>query len=237
MRRDIQAPVRAVLFDAGNTLIYADPVRMADILRSVGVAVGPGQVAAAELEARRLLHAAIEDGFTGTEPEVWRDYFAAIFRGTGVPGEAQAEAGRVLREVHAVEHLWTHVAPETEEALRELAAAGYRLAVISNADGRVEGVLEDVGLREHFEFVMDSELVGMEKPDPAIFLEGCRRLGLGPAACLYVGDLYPVDYVGATRAGLQAVLLDPLGVHDGRAPSVPALTDLPAFLAGSEARV
>lgn len=222
--------VSAVLFDAGNTLIYADAHRLADILRAVGVEVEAAAVAAAELEARRRLHEAIGQGFTGTEPEVWRDYFAAIFQGAGVAPEAMPEAGRVLREVHAVDHLWTSVVPGTDEVLDELARAGYRLAVISNADGRVEAVLEEVGLRPHFEFVMDSELVGMEKPDPAIFLEGCRRLGLEPAECLYVGDLYPVDYVGATRAGLQAVLLDPLGVHDGRAPAVGALGDLPAFL-------
>lgn len=222
--------VSAVLFDAGNTLIYADPHRLADILRSIGVDVDAAVVAAAELEARRRLHEAIGQGFTGTEPEVWRDYFAAIFRGAGVAPEAMPEAGRVLREVHAMDHLWTSVVPGTEEVLGELARAGYRLGVISNADGRVEAVLEQVGLRPHFEFVMDSELVGMEKPDPAIFLEGCRRFGLEPAECLYVGDLYPVDYVGAIRAGLQAVLLDPLGVHDGRAPAVGALGDLPAFL-------
>ena len=228
-------PVSAILFDAGNTLIYADPERMADILRSIGVDADAVVVSAAELAARRRLHDAIEQGHTGTEPEVWRDYFAAIFQGSGVAPEAMPEAGRVLREVHAVDHLWTSVAPGTAEVLHTLADAGYRLAVISNADGRVEEVLEEVGLRGHFEFVMDSELVGMEKPDPAIFLEGCRRLELEPAACLYVGDLYPVDYVGATRAGLQAVLLDPLGVHDGRAPAVGALGDLPAFLAASTA--
>lgn len=228
-----QAPAQAVIFDAGNTLIYADPERIADILRGVGADVDAGTVAAAELQARRLLHAAIDEGFTGTEPEVWRDYFAAIFRGAGVPSHRQAEAGRHLREVHALEHLWTHVAPGTAAALQALAEEGLRLAVISNADGRVESVLERVGLRGHFEFVMDSEVVGMEKPDPAIFLEGCRLLGLEPGSCVYVGDLYPVDYLGATAAGLQAVLLDPLGVHDGRAPAVPALTDLPGFLAGS----
>lgn len=227
--------VSAVLFDAGNTLIYADPERLAEILRIVGVTADAAVVAAAELEARRRLHDAIEQGYTGTEPEVWRDYFEAIFRGAGVAPDAMPEAGRVLREVHAVDHLWTSVAPGTREVLHALADAGYRLAVISNADGRVEAVLEEVGLRSHFEFVMDSELVGMEKPDPAIFLEGCRRLELEPAACLYVGDLYPVDYVGAVRAGLQAVLLDPLGVHGGRAPSVPALGDLPAFLAAGAA--
>lgn len=204
---------------------------MAEIFVSVGAATDGPAVAAAEREARRSLHLALDRGAPDTEPTVWRDYFAAIFRGAGVPPEGMEEAGRRLRETHARDHLWTHVAEGTEAALEGLADAGYRLGVISNADGRVEAVLEEVGLRRHFEFVVDSELFGAVKPDPSIFLEGCRRMGLPPEECLYVGDLYPVDYLGATRAGLQAVLLDPLRLHDGRAPRVEALGELHAFLA------
>ena len=69
-----------------------------------------------------------------------------------------------------------------------------------------------------------------EKTDPAIFREGCRLLDLPPSACLYVGDLYPVDYLGATGAGLDAVLLDPMGLHEGRAPRVGTLGELPAWI-------
>lgn len=226
--------MRAVLFDAGNTLIYAHPGRMAEILRAAGADTDSERVSGAELQARRILHEAIAQGYAGTEPEVWRDYFASIFRLAGVPEAGMAEAGRLLREVHAADHLWTHVEAGTEEALDALAGAGYRLAVISNADGRVEAVLETVGLRAHFEFVVDSEVVGIEKPDPAIFLDGCRRLGFPPGECLYVGDLYPVDYVGAKAAGLGAVLLDPLGLHDGKAPRIRTLGELPGFLSRQE---
>ncbi|HSG09984.1 MAG TPA: HAD-IA family hydrolase [Longimicrobiales bacterium] len=224
-------PGRAILFDAGNTLVYADPERMAQIFTDAGWPAGGLQVQAAELSARRRLHEAIRDGQVGTEPEVWREYFASLFEGVGVPAGEMAEVGRRIRDVHAVDHLWTHVADGTEEALRALGAMGYRLAVISNADGRMEQLLERVGLRRHFEFVLDSGVMGVEKPDPAIFREGCRLLGLPPAGCLYVGDLYPVDYLGAIGAGLDAVLLDPMGLHEGRAPRVSTLGELPTFLA------
>lgn len=224
--------VRAVLFDAGNTLIYADPERMAAMLAAAGAVTDAAAVGAAELEARRRLHELIAEGHAGTEPEVWREYFGALFRGAGVPKERMEEAGRLLRETHAREHLWTHVEEGTTQTLEALADAGYRLGVISNADGRVESVLERVGLRPHFEFVLDSEVVGAEKPDPRIFREACRLLDLDAAVCLYVGDLYPVDYLGATRAGMEAVLLDPLGIHRGHAPTVGRLDALPAFVAG-----
>ena len=226
--------IEAVLFDAGNTLIYIDPARLVDILRKAGAEVDEERVRTAELQARRQLHAVIAEGHVGTEPEVWRGYFSDLFQSSGVPPEGMEAAGRGLRAAHGDDHLWTHVEPGTADALQALADAGYRLAVISNADGRVEGVLEAVGLRPHFEFVLDSEVVGTEKPDPEIFFEGARLMGLDPHRCLYVGDLYPVDYLGATRAGMQAVLLDPMGLHDEKAPTVGTLGELPAYVAGSE---
>ena len=86
------------------------------------------------------------------------------------------------------------------------------------------------GIRDAFELVIDSQLVGVEKPDPRIFAIALERLGLPPAAALYVGDIYEVDVVGARRAGLDVILLDPLGLHAGRdvrtAPSVAAVADL-----------
>jgi len=224
--------LRAVLFDAGNTLIYADPERMAAMLATAGAPTDAAAVHAAELRARRRLNELIAEGHVGTEPEVWREYFGTLFRGAGVPEDRMEEAGHLLRDTHARDHLWTHVEEGTTQALDALADGGYRLGVISNADGRVERVLERVGLRPHFEFVLDSELVGAEKPDPRIFQEACRLLDLDASACLYVGDLYPVDYLGATRAGMKAVLLDPLGMHRGHAPTIGSLGALPAFVAG-----
>ena len=207
-------------------------MRLARIFTEAGWPADGERVRAAELAARRRLHEAIRDGHVGTEPEVWREYFSSLFEGVGVGPEGRGDVGRRIRDVHAADHLWTYVAEGTVDALRALSAQGHRLAVISNADGRMEELLDRVGLRRHFEFVLDSEKVGVEKPDPAIFLEACRLLDLPPSACLYVGDLYPVDYLGAVGAGLNAVLLDPMGFHEGRAPRVATLGELPAFVAG-----
>lgn len=226
------AALRAILFDAGNTLVYVDPVRMRELLREQGVAIDEAAFGRAELEARRTLHDGIARGATGTEPELWGRYFSTLFTAAGVPDTALDAVSERVREEHRRSHLWSHTATDTRAVLDALRGKGYRLAVISNADGRVEDLLVRTGLRDRFEFVLDSALVGMEKPDPEIFLEACGRLELPPEACLYVGDLYPVDYVGATSAGLRGVLVDPLGLYDGRAPHVASLVELPDFLVG-----
>lgn len=222
--------LQAVVFDAGNTLVYVDPRRVLSILTEGGVTTDLARVRRAELAARRRFQQRIAEGHRGTEPELWGEYFQGVLREGGADEGALPDLGRRLREAHTERHLWTWIEPGTREALQGLLDAGYRLAVVSNADGRVEGVLRDVGLRDCFEVVLDSEVVGVEKPDAGIFLEACRRMELDPGACLYVGDLYPVDYLGATRAGMEAVLLDPLGLHVDRAPTVEGLADLGAWL-------
>jgi putative hydrolase of the HAD superfamily len=148
-----------------------------------------------------------------------------------VPADRLEAVADRIREVHRESHLWTWVDPATAPALAALSRAGYRMAVISNADGRVEGLIRDAGLSPFFEFVLDSEVEGVEKPDPEIFLRACRRMGVEPARSLYVGDLYPVDVLGARRAGLQAVLLDPSGRLDYPVDRIPDVAALPTYLA------
>lgn len=210
--------------------MHVDPRRLAEIFEAAGATVTVEDVRRAELDARRRLHEAIAEGHVGTEPEVWQGYFSELFRLSRVPEAGMELAGRLLVERHGTDHLWTWVEEGTAAALEALGAAGYRLGVVSNADGRIESLLEAVGLRRHFEFVIDSEVVGVEKPDRRIFDEAVRRLGVEADACLYVGDLYTVDYLGATAAGLRAVLVDPLGLYPDRAPTIEALGRLPEFL-------
>ncbi len=86
-----------------------------------------------------------------------------------------------LLMLHKEKHLWSAVHPGTVEALERLRDSGYRLAVVSNSDGRAEEGLAAAGLRPFFEFVIDSQLVGFEKPDPRIFEVALRQLGVAPA--------------------------------------------------------
>jgi putative hydrolase of the HAD superfamily len=98
--------------------------------------------------------------------------------------------------------------------------------VISNSDGRVAEALDAVGLGEVFEVIVDSRIAGVEKPDPRIFHVALEGMQLAAADALYVGDLYEVDVVGARRAGMDVILLDPAGAHAGR--DVPTAPDVAA---------
>jgi len=222
--------IKAIFFDAGNTLIFIDPRVVLPIFREHGAEVDEERVREAEFEARIRLVRRVEEGAFGTEDHIWKVYFQNLSLGSGVPEDQLDRVGERIREAHRERHLWTHMEAATGPALDRLTEAGYRMAVISNADGRVEGLIEGAGIRGQFEFVMDSELEGVEKPDPEIFLRGCRRMGVDPAECLYVGDLYPVDVVGSRNAGLHAVLLDPMDRLDYPVDRLPDVAALPAYM-------
>lgn len=100
-----------------------------------------------------------------------------------------------------------------EDLLQHLKQENYPLAVISNGGHATRlKILEGLGFAHYFDEIISSELVGISKPKPEIFLETCQHLKVQPEQCLYVGD-HPInDYAGATGAGLNAVLLN--GFHD-----------------------
>lgn len=202
-----QAPLRAVLFDAGNTLLFLDYVRMAEgVGAALGVPLtGQGLAAGAPAAARAM------EAPRGTDRERAGVYFDALFRHAGVPADRLAEVRERLTAMHAEHHLWCGIAEGTLDALTRLRRAGLRLGVVSNSDGRVEEALAAAGLRECFDVVIDSAVVGVEKPDPAIFRAALDALGVPAGETLYVGDLYEIDVVGANAAGLPAVLLAPPG--------------------------
>lgn len=156
-------------------------------------------------------------------------YLETLFTLAGVPPERLDELRTCLAGLHQERHLWCATAVGTRETLERLRAAGLRLGVVSNSDGRVDAALRAAGLRDCFEVVVDSALFGAEKPDPAIFRAALDALGVAPVEALYVGDLYEVDVVGARAAGIEAILLLPetAAAPDGvrRVASLGALAD------------
>ncbi|HVX88249.1 MAG TPA: HAD-IA family hydrolase [Gemmatimonadales bacterium] len=214
--------VRAVLFDAGNTLLGLDHERIAP---AVAKALDVPLTAAALRAASPRAALAMEEGRSSDQERALR-YLKLLFEYAGVPASRIDEVNKVLWPLHAEQNLWSGVEPGTAAALERLQVAGYRLGVVSNSDGRVAEALEGVGLARFFGVIVDSKLVGYEKPDPRIFMPALASLGVAPAEALYVGDLYEVDVVGARAAGMTAVLLDPAGLHASR--DVPTARDVAA---------
>jgi putative hydrolase of the HAD superfamily len=202
--------VRAILFDAGGVLVRLDYETMAAEATALGEPLTATELARAEGVARRRLDRAAhaKGRVPGTDTSRRRSYFAELLDAAGVAPERADGLLAALREIDRERSLWRVPVEGAAETLGALRARGYPVAVVSNSDGRVEGLLRQVGLRDLVSFVLDSHLEGIEKPDPEIFHRATRRLGVSGIEVAYVGDIYSIDVLGARAAGLVPVLLD-----------------------------
>jgi HAD superfamily hydrolase (TIGR01662 family) len=203
--------IRAILFDAGGTLIHVDGERFC---AAAGLPWNEAAFWAAENAAVGSVQRSMRSNPGSTDAERLPLFLDTLLAGLGVPPDHRPDAARAVASEHRRSNLWSRALPNAPEALTALSARGYRLGVISNADGRVRGVLERAGLSGFFELIVDSAEVGVEKPDPRIFLAATERLGLDPSACAYVGDIYEIDVVGARNAGLAGILIGPRNAPD-----------------------
>ena len=221
--------LRAVLFDAGGTLIHPDYRRVGAVLeRVLGRTPAPAAFREAEYAGRAAVEAGMDAAGGSRDGDRWTVHFGALLATLGFSAEEVERVAPHLVAEHRRANLWTVPEPGAAEALAALREAGYVVGVVSNADGTVDRLLATAGLAAYLAFVVDSGAVGIEKPDPRIFRLALDRAGVAPEEALYVGDLYPVDVVGARSAGIEPVLLDPLGRYGDRdcrtAPDVPSLS-------------
>ncbi len=205
-------PLRAIFFDAGNTLLRMNYEVIGEHLADRGHPVTPEQVEEAELRARVRLDPHLAPGASTESRTTAGRYLRYLLEDLGIIEEAEIEEiARWRSSYNLPVGLWNRADPEAAGALARIRAAGLVAGVISNSNGSVRSVLEETGLARDLGFVIDSAVVGVEKPDPRIFHLALREAGVEADEAVYVGDLYSVDVLGARGAGLDGVLLDPRG--------------------------
>src|SRR5579864_4050847 len=218
------AKCRFIFFDVGNTLLFPNRARM---LAPLPEDRHPTLEAWQALERRTKQE--FDQEFMGGKVDhgFWWTFHTHLLQ------ELNAESDGVRNAL--VENTqnsanWDQILHGTREALDRLRKE-YRIAVISNADGRIDAVLRRCGIVDCFESITDSGNVGHEKPHPAIFEAALGEMKAEAAESLYVGDVYSVDYVGARQAGMQAVLFDVAGAYREREfPRVESLAELENWL-------
>lgn len=125
---------------------------------------------------------------------------------------------------------------ETTRPVVARLAEKYRLVLVSNFYGNIETILQDFGLHTYFSHIVESSVVGVRKPDPAIYRLGVEAMGYDAAHILVVGDSYSKDIVPAKQVGCCAAWLRGEGwgdeVVDESLPdlTITSLAHLPAHL-------
>jgi putative hydrolase of the HAD superfamily len=206
--------VKTVFFDAAGTLMR--PVRRvgesyALVAGSYGMNVQPAEVSARFRacfgNAPPLAFPGAENnGIQQLERDWWKALVARVFEPYG-RFERFDEYFKDLFAYFSRADSW-RLFPETEETLASLKRRGLKLAVISNFDSRLFGILEGLGVASEFESILISSHAGYAKPAPEIFRQALQRHQTKPVEALHVGDSVEKDAEGARGAGIQGVLLD-----------------------------
>jgi HAD superfamily hydrolase (TIGR01549 family) len=248
-------PIRAVVFDLFDTLVDLHMDRLPPI----------------EIDGRRFpstagqLHALV----VARAPVAWEDFAKALYAVEREVRAPRAEAGRELPTLERMEEILRRLGLEDAELAERLTDEHMRLlreqvtlhphhvGVLDELRGKVKlavcsnfshsqtalRILEDAGLRWHFDAVLVSDATGFRKPRREIFDATCAVLGVPAAEALHVGDHLTLDVAGGTAAGLRTAWLvrrvkDPeraLRDHPGPAPGhvIRDLAEVPGLLARS----
>lgn len=207
--------VDAVLLDVGGVLILPDAEPLLATLGDAGMT----DVTLDDLARGHYAGIAAMDrsALAGRPMPDWPAYHAGMTGVLGVepdrlPGVTEA-IGLEFRTLR-----WTRPIPGAVDALRRLAATGVAIAIVSNSNGTVEAELLAAGICQvgpgegvPVAAVLDSGAVGIEKPDPRIFLAALEALGVSADRAVHVGDTKCADIAGAERAGVRPIHLDPHG--------------------------
>lgn len=206
----------AVLFDAGGVLVLPDPTVLGPLLAPLG---GDPSL---DAHARAHYRAMAEKSAAAAVETDWAVYDHAYVRSVGCDADVIEHAAEILGSVRSA-HVWRWPIPETLAGLEALADRRVPMGVVSNAFGQVEHALAlagvcqvGVGAGVEVRVVVDSHVVGIAKPDPAIFDVALEHFdGIGRSRIAYLGDSVVMDIGGASAAGLHPVLVDPYDDHDG----------------------
>jgi putative hydrolase of the HAD superfamily len=216
----------AVLLDAAGTLIRPHaPVgeTYAAVAGRYGAALDAGRLARAFGEVFGEMPALAFDWTSMAElqrleREWWHTLvYRVIQRIGGRIGEFDAFF-EALYEHYARGDAW-ECFPEVPRVLDGLRARGCKLAVVSNFDSRLPGILQALGVRKRLDAVVYSSEAGCAKPDPAIFKRALAAIGVAPERAIHVGDRVRSDVGGAVAAGLEGVLIrrgNPLAASSGQ---------------------
>jgi putative hydrolase of the HAD superfamily len=229
----------ALFLDLGNTLVSIDFAWVRDELDQRGVAVAVSELQRAEAAARPSVSRAVRQTGNSEGGDAFHRYLTTVLGGVASAAAMSdrerdglaADLVPVLRVPGQSQRLWSNLLPGVRQTLETFHRAGLPVVVVSNSDGSAADIVDRQGLRDLVAGVVDSHVIGIEKPDRGIFDHALALVGASPGDVLHVGDIYDVDVVGARGAGLHAMLIDPYGDWpDVDCARITSIAELPGLI-------
>jgi HAD superfamily hydrolase (TIGR01549 family) len=225
--------IRAIFFDIGDTLLFDDPPlreRFQIALRQAGIEYPEDGLAAAFRIGEEYAITQYREGLPFDDPQVMPETAKRILTALGVPALTDAQ-WQMLAEAFVGVGYTRRLHPQALPLVAELRGRGFRVGAISDWEETLPELLSDLDLAPYLDSLAVSAIVGVTKPDPRMFQEGLRQIGVAPEDALHVGDWYELDVCGARAVGMQAILFDhPRRRPDSDCPRVETFDQLAVLL-------
>jgi putative hydrolase of the HAD superfamily len=206
--------IRAILFDLDGTLRFSRPSGL-EAFAQFSAELGLTLCAEAQRKVERWTHAywaGKRSSYTKAmpDPEVfWLDYTRGMLTAAGVEDAALVYTPAIVHAFNERYHSEPYISAEAHTVLHALRENQYTLGLVSNREGDLAPLAAELGLGDYFHFTLSGGQAKSWKPDARIFMLACEMAQAAPDECLYVGDNFYADTLGAQAAGLIPVLLDP----------------------------
>jgi len=207
------ASIEAVFLDVGGVLTLPAVAEASRFLTSHGAAGTPEEV------ERLHYHGMLAHDDAAGSARSGRPYLTGFLEAAGLSADLVEAFDAAIRPAG-----WQTTIRSALEALPALAATGVRLAIVSNSDGTVQERLFRAGVAQvgpgpgiALQALIDSGVVGIEKPDPRIFELALTACGVRAEAAVHVGDSRRTDVAGAMAAGIRPLHMDPFDLCPDRA--------------------
>jgi len=205
--------LKAIFFDAAGTLFYLPKGpghHYALVGEEIGLKFDPKKLDDAFAAAWKSMpkRPSIDGPRKNDDKDWWRELVDLVLdQVTPDLNEIDRDNFFEVAYEHFAEAGVWELYPEVVDVLERLRPR-FRLAVISNFDGRLRMILEQLGISKFFSHVFISSEIGADKPDPLIYQRAVKFLGIKAEEVLHVGDDSERDWKGATAAGLSIFQLD-----------------------------
>lgn len=222
--------IKAVFFDWFNTLALYHPPReelQSQALREVGINISPQKIIPGILIADKDYFeenaiSPIRQRSSEEQAKIYARYQQTILAEAGVDvsndpnilGKIMKKAQQLYKGIKFV------LFDDVLSTLKMLKAQNLTQGLLTNLDTDMKPICRELGLEPYIDFIVTSGEVGVDKPNPAIFLAALQKAGVKASEALHVGDQYKLDAVGAMGVGIRPILID-------RYDSYPEVTDCP----------
>ncbi len=217
--------IKAVFFDWFNTLARFEPPReqlQSQALQELGIYVSPQKIIPGLLAADKNY---FEENATfpirkrtpEEQAKIYTRYQKTVLTEAGV--DVSWEPDMFVKIMKRVQQLSQGMSfalfDDVLSTLKTLKEQNLTLGLLTNLDRDMKPICHELGVEPYINFVVTSGEVGIDKPEPPIFLTALQRAGVNASEAVHVGDQYKLDVIGAREVGIMPILLDRYDLYPG----------------------